>query len=93
LLQYICKKICAEDEEFPQAAKALVKALAIKDVDTAYLKTKTGELYNSVFAANAALKEVLNSGEIRDGFMAKMESEIKIVNRELIRLLWQLKKI
>ena len=66
--------------------------MAIKEVDTAYLKTKTADLYNSVFAANAALKEVLNSGEKRDGFMGQMESEIKIVNRDLIRLLWQLKK-
>ena len=49
LLQYICKKICDEDEEFPQAVKDLVKALAIKDVDTIYLKTKTGELTASAF--------------------------------------------
>jgi len=43
-----------------------VKALAIKDTDTGYLKNKTGELTASVNQANAALKEVINSGEERD---------------------------
>jgi hypothetical protein len=44
LLQLICKKIADTDEEFPAATAALYKSVFIKDVDTAYLKTKTGEL-------------------------------------------------
>jgi hypothetical protein len=93
MLQFICKKICANDDEFPQQAKELVKALSIKDVDTAYLKTKTGELTAQVNQAKAAFKDVINSDEERDGFMEKMEAELAIVDRDIIRIQSQLLEI
>ena len=44
LLQYIMKKISATEDDLPLQLKELCKTVNIKDIDTAYLKTKTGEL-------------------------------------------------
>jgi DNA anti-recombination protein RmuC len=38
------KKIVIDDEEAHAKCKELVKAVSIKDVDTKYIKTKTGEM-------------------------------------------------
>lgn len=44
LLQLICKKIYEQDPDFINEAKALNKSVQIKEIDTKYIKTKTGEL-------------------------------------------------
>lgn len=51
MMQYILKKIYADDDTIHQKVKDLYKAVNIKEVDTKYLKTKTTEmktLYSAV---------------------------------------------
>lgn len=73
LLQFICKKIADSDEEFPEATKKLLQSVSIKDVDTAYLKTKTGELTAMYAQVRASFALVTGGGEPFDRFMEVFE--------------------
>jgi hypothetical protein len=60
-----------------------VKSVTIKDVDTAYLKTKTGELSAMLGQARAAMAQVTGSGEPHDNFMLVFEGLLNEAAGEL----------
>lgn len=93
LLQLICKKITDEDPEFPAAAKALYKAVHIKEVDCKYMKTKTGELQAMYGQARASFAEVTGAGEPFDKFMEVFEVILKDAGNEMELYNRQLKEV
>ena len=93
LLQYICKKIAEQDEEFHEGAKKLVASVTIKDVDTAYLKTKTGELTALYAQVRASFALVTGGGEPFDRFMEVFEVLLNEANQDLERIKRQLKEV
>jgi hypothetical protein len=58
MMQFILKKLYAEDEGLHQGIKDLYKAVAIKEVDIKYMKTKTQELKTMYTHAKASFAEV-----------------------------------
>lgn len=73
LMQLILKKIYANEPDLHKGVKELYKSVNIKEVDTKYMKTKTGELQTMYGKKIASFAKVTGSGEPNDNFMIVFE--------------------
>ena len=93
LLQLICKKIYDDDSDFLEQAKLLNKAVQIKETDTKYIKTKTGELQAVIGQARAAMGQITGSGDPHDRFMECFEVILRDAGIEMEQFNRNLKEI
>lgn len=83
LLQLICKKIYEEHDDFIVEAKAMNKAVQIKEIDTKYIKTKTGELQSLIGQARGAMSIVTGAGEPQDNWMFEFGQKLEVAGGEM----------
>jgi len=76
MMQFILKKIYAQDPGLHQGVKELYKSVNIKEVDVKYIKTKTQELNTMFTQHKACFTEVENEGD-HDSFILRFREVIE----------------
>jgi len=87
LMQYVCKKMKDKHPDFPDHIRKVLKIVSTrgKDIDT--LKTICTEVETKKNAAMIELNAITTSGELRDGFMDKMEMELTIIEKKAAEMI------
>lgn len=92
LLQYILRKLDAQDEDFQDDIKQLVQKVNIRETDMAIFRTKTQEMQALLGQARASYTAIQNAGEGYDKFQEKAEVSVKRGAEEMTKFNENLKQ-